>query len=75
MALVLMIIGAMATATTIGWTLATLVKVDFPVSRQTIYDIACNKDLPGCSGCSEVRIHALPELLCSCKVFLPGTTN
>jgi len=33
MALVLMIIGAMATATTIGWTLATLVKVDFPVSR------------------------------------------
>jgi len=27
--------------------------------RQTIYDIACNKDLPGCSGCSEVSFDHL----------------
>ena len=33
MALVLMIIGALAVATTVGWTLATLVKVDFSPGR------------------------------------------
>jgi len=33
MVLVLMIIGALAVATTVGWTLATLVKVDFSPGR------------------------------------------